>query len=267
MMSSARLISVAESRAPCLCLRGYAHAAQGHATPAVGLWLLVLAICVACSQPAMAQQVQQSAINREYMIKSAYLYNFGRYVRWPAGSFQNAQSPLVIGVLGSNPFGNTLEIIAGQKRVEGRRIVVQNFESIDQYTRCHILFIVRSVDEEELVEVIERLSNSHVLLVGESPSFTRLGGVISFFVEQNKVRFEISVEAAKREGLKISSKLLSLAKLVENTYTQSAGVVNIQGLGASGPGAEILFRAKFKSYPPISDLPSCSYPLVSGPYL
>lgn len=220
---------------PSAKLQQHAHAAQGHATPTAGLWFLVLAICVACAQPTLAQQVQQPTINREYMIKSAYLYNFGRYVRWPVGSFQNAQSPLVIGVLGSDPFGNTLEIIAGQKRVEGRRIVVQNFESIDQYTRCHILFIVRSVNEEKLVEVIERLSGSNVLLVGETPSFTKLGGVISFFVKQNKVRFEISVESAKRAGLKISSKLLNLAKLVGTTYAQWA-VVNTREQGAKGLG-------------------------------
>jgi len=156
----------------------------------------------------------QSVSSREYTIKAAYLYNFGRYVTWPKEYFPTAQSPFVIGVLGKDPFGDALDSIAAGKRVGGRRIVVRRFASLGEYEFCHILFVPRSTDPQEQVDTIVRLRSARVLLVGETPGFARRGGSINFFVERNKTRFEINQEAAEREKLKISAKLLSLAKLV-----------------------------------------------------
>ncbi|MHB1036925.1 MAG: YfiR family protein [Pirellulales bacterium] len=172
---------------------------------------------VAGSLSLRAQQDGETEIDREYTIKAAYLYNFGRYVEWPANSFRGADDPFVIGVLGTDPFGATLDEIASEKKIARRRIVARRFASMTEYVPCHILFVVASTSAEQRAAAVQKLQNSRVLLVGETPGFAQQGGVINFFVEQNKVRFEINVQAAKREQLKISSKLLSLAQIVGGT--------------------------------------------------
>jgi hypothetical protein len=153
-------------------------------------------------------------VNREYAIKAAYLYQFSRYVQWPAESFADNGAPLVIGVLGSDPFGDVLAEIARSKRMESRPIVVRRFDSMAQYTPCHILFISASVSAEEKAAAIRKLKGIPTLTVGEEPAFAEQGGMINFFLEENRIRFEINDEVAKQDQLKISSKLLSLAKIV-----------------------------------------------------
>lgn len=177
-------------------------------------------------QRAAPQPIAQSVISREYTIKAAYLYNFARYVRWPAGTFRNEQDPFVIGVLGTDPLGNDLDRIARTKKIDGRRIVIRRFDSLDKYSPCHVLFVPRSVEPKRQIEAIGRLRKSPVLLVGETPGFAERGGTINFFIRQNKVRFEINQKAAKRGGLKISAKLLNLAKLVKEDKGSKQSAVN-----------------------------------------
>jgi len=180
------------------------------------LFRAILGLALPCSMVpcAVAQSTDESGLSREYTIKAAYLHNFARYVQWRAETFRNDQDPFVIGVLGSDPLGDDLDRIAQTKQVDAHKIVVRRFPSLDQFRPCHILFVPRSVEPQRQVETIGRLRNSPVLLIGETPGFAERGGTINFFIEQNKVRFEINQQAAKRAGLKISAKLLSLAKLV-----------------------------------------------------
>lgn len=159
-------------------------------------------------------QLEESELNREYAIKAAYLYQFGRYVQWPAESFADNQSPLVIGLLGPDPFGGILNEISRTKRLEGRPIVVRQFASMADYTPCHILFVNAVVTPEEKTAAIQHTRGKPVLLVGEEPGFAERGGTINFFLEENRIRFEINTEVARQNQLKISSKLLSLAKIV-----------------------------------------------------
>ncbi len=175
--------------------------------------LLALSIAAIVSLPTPS--VGQPAVSREYTIKAAYLYNFGRYVQWPDDAFDGSGAPLVIGVLGPDPFGDALNVVAQTKQVHGRRIVVRRFASMADYTPCHILFVARSVEPEEQHEAMEKLRGSFGLLVGEAPGFAGEGGAINFFTQQNKIRFEINQKAAAGQGLKISSKLLKLARLVD----------------------------------------------------
>jgi len=175
-------------------------------------YLLLLIAAGAVVGQARAQADGESAPSREYAVKAAYLYNFGRYVRWPDTAFRGAQDPFVIGVLGSDPFGSLLETIAGEKQIEGRKILLRRFASLDKYTPCHILFVSRSLSAKQQAEAVERLKGSGVLLVGETAAFGERGGTVRFTIEEDKVRFTINQEAAKREDLKISSKLLSLAR-------------------------------------------------------
>ncbi|MHB1036927.1 MAG: YfiR family protein [Pirellulales bacterium] len=181
------------------------------------LLLLALVLAFSPAEPDESRvfaQGEATDVDREYTIKAAYLYNFGRYVEWPEQAFRENADAFVIGVLGTDPFGAVLDEIAASKKIAGRKIVTRRFNSMTQYVPCHILFVSASASPEEKAAAIRKSRESHVLLVGEAPGFALNGGIVNFFVEQNRVRFEINAEAAKREDLKVSSKLLSLAKLV-----------------------------------------------------
>ncbi len=177
------------------------------------VWFLLLAAIVSRALPLQAQ----STISRDRHIKAAFLYNFGNYVQWPKQCFAGPQSPFVIGILGNNSIGTALDAVAAKKRLQDRRIVIKRFESLKEYTPCHILFVPRATDPKVQVAAIAKLRTAGVLLVGETPSFADRGGTVNFFTQQNRMRFEINQEAAKLEGLKISAKLLSLAKLVQTS--------------------------------------------------
>jgi hypothetical protein len=169
--------------------------------------ILVADVCLIVAQ-------EGSVINREYAIKAAYLYQFGHYIQWPADSFADDQSPFVIGVLGVDPFGDALDEIARNKKVAGRPIVIGRFASTADYKPCHILFATSSAGDADKLSAIQKSQKFPVLLVGESPGFAEHGGTIDFFIEGNRVRFEVNMEVAKRQQLKFSSKLLSLAKII-----------------------------------------------------
>ena len=153
---------------------------------------------------------------QEYNVKAVYLYSFGRYVAWPDNSMSEGE-PFTIGILGGDSFGGALDRIAQQKKIGGKRIVIRRFESTADYQQCHILFLSKSVPAEERSASIKMIGTQPVLLVAESPGFAVRGGTINFFLSDSTVRFEINVNAAKRQGLSIDAKLLSLARLVKGT--------------------------------------------------
>lgn len=156
---------------------------------------------------------QTALINREYTIKAAFLYKFSNYVTWPETAFGAESDPFVIGVYGENPFGKTLDTIADAKKVSGRTIVVKKVSSAQEALGCHILFLSRTATQKEIEAVASIASESKsVLIVGESDSFVDLGGDVQFFIENNKVRFTFNERVASGEGLKVSSKLLALAR-------------------------------------------------------
>lgn len=166
--------------------------------------------------PAVLVQAQsgEAVINREYPLKALFLYNFGGYVEWPAEAFQSAEQPFVIGIFGTAPLEENLAEIAATKKIGGRKIVIRHFASLDAIKPCQILFIARDTSRQNQRLAVEKLRNQPVLIVGESQGFAGQGGSVNFFIESNKVRFEINPESAKQRNLKISSKLLSLAKIV-----------------------------------------------------
>jgi hypothetical protein len=155
----------------------------------------------------------------EYQVKAFFLYNFARYVEWPSQSFKAVNDPIVICILGQNPFGSALDQAITGKVVEGRPFVVRRISDIQPGSNCHILF-VNSSERKRFRSMAESLKGSGVLTVGETPGFTADGGVINFKLEDGKVRFEIDVDAAGRENLHISSKLLSLAQIAKKQGVQ-----------------------------------------------
>jgi len=164
------------------------------------LWLLLL------SGHGRAQGTPPT----EYQIKAAFIFNFARFVEWPAGAFAGTTSPLVIGILGENPFRNDLQRTIGDKTVDDHPLVIKELRSQAEATNCHILFISSS-EKPRLPQILKVVNGTSVLTVGEMERFTETGGMINFVQEGSKIRFQINNEAATGAGLKISSKLLNLA--------------------------------------------------------
>jgi YfiR/HmsC-like len=155
-----------------------------------------------------------SAMQREYEIKAAYLYNFINYIDWPENAFPPAGGTITIGIVGSNPFGMALDALNG-KQVKGRTVALKQITDTKDLGQCQIVFISPS-EKQRLPELFEKLKDLRVLTVSEMDGFAEHGGIINFILERNKVRFEINLDAARRLDLNISSELLKLAKIVKS---------------------------------------------------
>lgn len=148
---------------------------------------------------------------QEYQVKAVFLLNFTKFVEWPTAESAAADAPISICILGDDPFGHTLDQIVAGEVVNGRKLVVQRIQA-SQPKSCEVLFVSQS--EKEIPKILEDLP-SGVLTVGEGESFLRAGGMIAFVLENRRVRFDINQSAARNAKLKISSKLLSVARSVE----------------------------------------------------
>ena len=157
-----------------------------------------------------------AAESREADLKAAFLFNFAQFVEWPASAHAQTNSPFVIGVLGTNPFGKTLEELVQGESIQGHPIAVRQFSSTDSIGLCHILFISAS-ESSRLGEILQDLRNRPILTVGDMEAFARGGGMIRFITVQNRIRFRINLAAVREAGLTISSKLLRLAEVVEES--------------------------------------------------
>lgn len=159
----------------------------------------------------------------EYQVKAAFLYNFAKFVEWPSQAFKSPQDPMVVCVLGRNPFGNALEQATHGKSVEGHTLYVRQISGVEQAGGCQILFISAS-EAKRFRSFWAGLNPAGILTVGEADGFATSGGVINFKLDGGRVRFEINVDAAERAQLQISSKLLSLAQIVrkENLLRQTS---------------------------------------------
>lgn len=154
-----------------------------------------------------------------YRIKAVFLYNFAQFVTWPENAFADAKAPLVIGVLGRDPFGRILDDTVKGEVVHGRKLEVRRYRTLSEVKGCHILFISPS-EQSHMLEILDALQGKPILTVGESESFAVSGGVIRFMSEQNKIRFRINAQSAEEAGLSISSKLLRLAEIVKTERKQ-----------------------------------------------
>ncbi len=149
----------------------------------------------------------------EYDVKAGFLYNFALFVRWPESAFDGPESPVIFAVVGSDPFGRALDRALEGKRAHDRPLAVRRFSRIQDLGHCHVLFVPNS-RPEDLRRVLDRVADRTILVVGEQSDFAIQGGVINFFMERNRVRFEINPEEARGRDLRISSQLLNLARIV-----------------------------------------------------
>lgn len=149
---------------------------------------------------------------REYQVKAVFLYNFTHFVEWPASSFSTNQAPLVIGILGENPFGSYLQETVSGEKVNGHPLIVQYYKNLEDIKTCHMLFInIAETNKRE--QVIAGLRGRNVLTVSDATGFLQEGGMIRFFTRSNKIQLQINLEATKAANLAISSKLLRLAEI------------------------------------------------------
>ncbi|MBN1787952.1 MAG: YfiR family protein [Sedimentisphaerales bacterium] len=171
-------------------------------------------------------QVKADAPSREYQVKAAFLYNFIMFVDWPQEKEVDENTPITIGIIGDDPFSNAFDPIRS-KQAGSREIVIKRFKGLEELKTsgelakttdalkdCHLLFICRS-EKKVVSEIVDIIKDSNVLVIGDMDGFLELGGgAINFVLQEEKVRFEVDLGAAKSAKLKIRSQLLKLAKRI-----------------------------------------------------
>jgi hypothetical protein len=172
-------------------------------------------LCLAALVGIIPGRPAVAAAPTEYQLKAVFLMNFAKFVEWPATAFRSAQSALTICVLGEDPFGHDLDDVVRGQVAGDRALAVRRLAQVQREDNCQVLF-VSAAEKARTERVLAVLGNTPTLTVGEGDEFPAAGGVIGLLIEDNKVRFDVNLEAAERAGLKISSKLLKLARNVRD---------------------------------------------------
>ena len=179
------------------------------------LWLqlAVWLAAGAATTTVPADTLAQSPPSPEYQLKAVFLFNFAQFVEWPASAFPSLETPLVIGVLGEDPFGPYLDETVREEKVNDRPLVVRRYRSVEEISGCHILFVSRE-EEGRVPDILDHLRGRSILTVSDADRFATRGGMIRFVTDRNRIRFRINLEAAKAANLTLSSKLLRAAQIV-----------------------------------------------------
>ncbi len=149
----------------------------------------------------------------EYQLKAAFIYNFLQFVEWPAETLQTPGSPIILEILGDDPFGAEIDKAFQNKTVNGHPVVIQRHKIFDSHRLCHVVFICKS-ERDRSPQIVENIGNRSIFSIGDFEDFADRGGVVNFLNEEGKLRFEINLAAVKRARLQVSSKLLRLARIV-----------------------------------------------------
>lgn len=182
-----------------------------------GRWFTCLvALLLAAHFPIADRAAGADQSLTEYQVKAAYLFNFLKFVEWPDDPATDPHGKWVIGFVGDSPIADELARLVGGKNVLGRELLVKKFQAADNPRGCNVLFISES-EKKRLPSILTTLQGSSVLTVADMDNFIGAGGMIQFVVEDAKVRVAIDVGATSRAHLKVSSKLLSLARVVTGT--------------------------------------------------
>jgi hypothetical protein len=171
---------------------------------AAGLAILTV-LCATASRP-------RAAVDLEYDIKGAFLFNFAKFVEWPDGSVGSGASPIRLCILGRDPFGTGIDALVRDESVNGRPLQVERLDRAAEARVCHIVFLP-AAERARMDDLLAATRGSSALTVSELPRFLERGGIINFDIESGKVRFEVNLAAAQRAELKISSKLLRVARV------------------------------------------------------
>jgi len=177
------------------------------------LGVLVLGSFQGEAASAAGLELRQDSELPEYVVKAGFLFNFAKYVEWPADAFDKPDSPISIGIVGADPFGEDLDRALRGKKVREREFVIRRYPAPKDVERCHILFIPRT-ENARLAEILKKSDSWAVLTVGEDEAFIKGGGTVNILIEKEKPRLEVNLEAAEKAHLTINSKLLKVATVV-----------------------------------------------------
>ena len=171
-----------------------------------------MAVALAWALVAVPCLQAQGAKPTDYDVKAVYLYNFGRFVEWPASVTAKSDS-FTVCVLGQDPFGPVLDATLAGETIAGKRVAAKRISTPQESGNCQILFL-SSAEEARLNKIIEALNKQAVLTVSDMPQFSQHGGMIQFVLEGKRVRFEVNLAAVQHAGLTLSSELLKVATTV-----------------------------------------------------
>ncbi|MGZ3236504.1 MAG: YfiR family protein [Burkholderiaceae bacterium] len=179
---------------------------------AIRRFSVALASVITCLGVVAFATAAPSAVEpSEYAIKAAFLFKFGAYIEWPSDTFETPKTPLVIGIVGDDPFDGTLDNIVAGHTIDGRPVEIVRDQQIDKIKNEQILFISQS-EKEKMAPIVSNLQGKKILTVSE---FNDPNIIIQFVIENEKVRFDINLDQANSAGIKLSSKLLSVARTVK----------------------------------------------------
>ena len=149
----------------------------------------------------------------DYRVKAVFLYNFTQFVEWPATAFQTSEDSLIVGIIGEDPFGGHLEAAIEGEHTNGHPLRLRRFNSDEKTLDCHVLFINLS-ERDQTAQLLKNLRGQSILTVSDQQGFLEAGGMIQFISSENKIHFQINPDASSAADLKISSKLLRVAEVV-----------------------------------------------------
>lgn len=174
------------------------------------IWTACLLILAAGGNTTCAQARNKPPL--EYQIKAAFLFNFTRFIHWPATSYASPDAPFVIGIVGNDPFGTYLDDLINGEQAEGHPIIIRRYPDGGDLSGCQLLFTNISTPAK-LKAILASTAHQNILTVGDADSFIRLGGMICFLKEDNRIKMIIKLTATKTAQLEISAKLLQVAKV------------------------------------------------------
>jgi hypothetical protein len=152
----------------------------------------------------------------DYQVKAAFLYNFAKFVEWPAIAHTSTNSPLVIGFVGEDSISESLSALTKGQTAQGRPIEVRSCEFDSNLSGCHVLFLGHKA-AGKTKDILARIGSAHVLTVGDGEEFIQQGGIIGFAIVDKSVKFDINAKAAETAQLKVSSRLMAVARTVVKT--------------------------------------------------
>jgi hypothetical protein len=173
----------------------------------MGLLILLL--------PFLQPPVAQTSAIPEYRVKATFLFQFTQFVDWPSQAFSTGQTPLVIGILGEDPFGVFLDETVRNEKANGHPLAVERYRRVEEVKNCHVLFVSRP-EANHLGEILSAFKGQSILIVGDANDFADRGGMIQFVIQESRIRLRINLAAARAANLTISSKLLRPAVVINS---------------------------------------------------
>jgi YfiR/HmsC-like len=182
-------------------------------SPAKNLQLIAMAVLAVLAATAAAQRPSAQSSAEEYQVKAAFMFHFAQFVEWPSGAFKDTNDPLTYCTVGEDPFQGALEQSLNGKLIGTRRARILHLKQARQFQDCQVVFI-GTTERKEISTILAALKGAPILTVGDQADFVKDGGMIGFCLEDKKIRFEINLDAASDANLRISARLLALAKAV-----------------------------------------------------